>query len=95
VEREACSFSNNQHSAPVEAVATRLGITLSCLPASISVMINCLTGASFPSALPSMFLTTVKSRMYARFQRNSNGLFILYNDRSFIEFGFVRHVFGG
>ena len=38
-----------------------------------------------------MFLTTVKSRINGRIGRNSNRIFILYIDRSFIEFGFVRH----
>jgi len=41
-----------------------------------------------------MFWTTVKSRVNGRIRRNSNRLFILYIDRSFIEFGFVRIVFG-
>jgi len=46
-----------------------------------------------PSAHPSMFLTTVKSRINARIRRNSNIHFTLYIDRSCIDFGFVRHIF--
>jgi len=40
-----------------------------------------------------MFLTMVKPLINGRIRRNSNGLFILYIDRSFIESGFVRIIF--
>ena len=39
---------------------------------------------------PRLFLRLVKSRIDARIGHNSNVFFILYNDRAFIEFGFVR-----
>jgi len=38
-------------------------------------------------------LTTVKSRINGRIRRNSNLIVTLYNNRSFIDFGFVRHIF--
>ena len=47
--------------------------------------------AIFASRRP--FFTVVKSRVNARIRRNSNRIFILYNDRIFIDFGFVRHIF--
>ena len=42
---------------------------------------------------PRLFRRLVKSRIDARIGHNSNGLFIFYNDRGFIEVGFVRQVF--
>jgi len=51
-----------------------------------------LLNSSFRSDLLSSFLTTVKSRINGRIRRNSNRIFILYNDRGFIEIGFVRHI---
>jgi len=40
-----------------------------------------------------MFWALVKSRINAEIRRNSKGLFILYNNHTFIEFGFVRMIF--
>ena len=40
-----------------------------------------------------LFRWLVKSRIDARIGHNSNGLFSLYNDRGFIEIGFVRIIF--
>ncbi|MFI5459261.1 MAG: hypothetical protein ACHRXM_27875, partial [Isosphaerales bacterium] len=47
----------------------------------------------FSLGSPGLFFPLVKSRINARIRRNSNRLFILYNDHSFIEFGFVRLIF--
>jgi len=41
-----------------------------------------------------MFLTTVKSHVNGRIRRNSNGPFILDDDQSLSEIGFVRIIFG-
>ena len=40
-----------------------------------------------------LFRRLVKSRIDARIGHNSNGIFSLYNDRGFIEVGFVRIIF--
>ena len=40
-----------------------------------------------------LFFPLVKSRINARIRRNSNRLFILYNDHIVIEVGFVRIIF--
>ncbi len=53
-----------------------------------------LINSSSPSAHPSMFLTTVKSCNNTGIRRNVNRLFMLYNGCAFVEFGFVRHIFG-
>ena len=54
-----------------------------------------LINSSFPLALPSVFLTVVKSRINARIRRNSNGIFILCTDDIFVEVGFVRIISAG
>jgi len=38
-------------------------------------------------------LTTVKSAINARIRHNFNNIFILYNNRIFVEIGFVGQIF--
>ena len=47
----------------------------------------------FSLGTPRLFLPLVKSQINGRIRRNSNGLFILYDDHIFVEVGFVRIIF--